>query len=593
MALISGGAGLWWGKSWHLGPVAESDSAYSQGDFIRADLLARQRLRAAPDDPQALRLAARSVARQNRDQNAIAIYSRLELKLMMAEDYFLLGRALSRTGQIDSALKSLEAARAADPDRPEMLDELAQVYSRKDFPAAVEETALRLARQPGWEARAQLLLGTSRAAQNDPAGAASALRRAFELDPNGKTVAPRPVGPLRMLLVHSLLQTGQPLEARRYLQSLPISEQSSQAAWLLSRCFIQEKAWDKAAAALKEAGSYRVENPGMLEPATYIGAAQCGTCHASIYKSVLASRHATTFSRPRDLKVLSLPEQPIPDPGDSKVLHTFQPAEGGIRVETRVGEQVFRAVARYAFGSPDHYVTLVGPDEQGRARMLRISSYHSPKGSGLDISNGLVPHPAVPVDFLGSPLIPRDGERRCLTCHTTNFHSIELEAGPESADHAIGCEACHGPGGNHPLAMEADFPESAIIGSRRSTAQTINQVCERCHRMAHAEAVTGSVDDPDWLRFQTTTMMRSRCYTESGETLHCVTCHDPHKNAETAPAFYESRCLNCHGPDKTTCPVNATKGCIECHMPNIWVQATHAFKSDHNIRVHKRLVGEK
>jgi hypothetical protein len=27
-------------------------------------------------------------------------------------------------------------------------------------------------------------------------------------------------------------------------------------------------------------------------------------------------------------------------------------------------------------------------------------------------------------------------------------------------------------------------------------------------------------------------------------------------------------------------------------MPNIWVQATHAFKSDHNIRVHKRLIGQ-
>jgi hypothetical protein len=220
--------------------------------------------------------------------------------------------------------------------------------------------------------------------------------------------------------------------------------------------------------------------------------------------------------------------------------------------------------------------------------MLRISAFHSPKGSGWDLSSGLDPHPADSAMFLGYPLIPGDGERRCLACHTTNLHSIEAKTGPEAADHAIGCEACHGPGGNHVRTREADFDDPAIVAPGHSNAQIINQVCDRCHRMAHLEEVTGSVDDPAWLRFQSTTLYRSRCYTGSGEQLHCVTCHDPHKNAETAPAFYESKCLSCHGPGKATCPVNPAKGCVECHMPSIWVQATHAFKADHNIRVHQR-----
>jgi tetratricopeptide (TPR) repeat protein len=587
--LIGGGLGLWgWESRRASGPVPQGLLAYSRGDWDQTALLARQRLKEAPNDEDALRLAARAMARQDRNQTAIATYSRLELQRMMAEDYFLLGRALSRTGQDELALKALEAARTADPDRLETLDELAQVYFRKDRPAAAEEIAERLVREPGWETRGQLLLGTCLAARNDPAGAARALRRAFALDPEGKAASPHPVGPLRMLLVRSLLRSGQPAEARRILQAIPGSGSDPESSWLLSRCFLQERAWEPAAAAIERAGSYRDQWPLEPEPAPYVGAAKCGSCHPSNYQSVLASHHATTFSRPRDPESLSLPDHRVADPADPMVSQTFEPGADGIRVETRVGDQVYRALARYAFGSPDHYVTLVGPDDRGRARMLRISSYHSPKGSGLDLTSGVPPHPRDPSDFLGNALIPGDGERRCLGCHTTNFHAIEVQAGPESADHAIGCEACHGPGGNHVLAREANLDDPAIVAPKRAGAKTINGVCARCHGLAHVENITGAVDDPAWLRFQSITMSRSRCYTQSGEALHCVTCHGPHKNAETAPAYYEAKCLSCHGSGKTPCPVNPASGCIVCHMPKTWVQSTHAFKSDHNIRVHAR-----
>ncbi len=589
-ALVAGGAALWgWQGRRTSGLVPQAHTAYSQGEWDRSASLARQRLKEAPNDEEALRLAARAMARQGRHQPAIAIYSRLELRLMSAEDYFLLGLALSRTGRDELALKALEASRTADPDRLETLDELAQVYFRRDRPAAAEEIAERLVREPGWEVRGQLLLGTCLAAHHDPAGAARALSRAFRLDPEGKAAAPQPVGPLRMLLVRSLLKSGQPAEARRMIPSSSGSDPES--AWLLSRCFLQERTRESAADALKHAGDYRDRWPLEPEPAPHVGAAKCGSCHPEIYQSVLAGHHASTFSRPRDPGALSFPDHRVTDPADPGVSQTFEPGEDGIRVETRVGDQVYRAVARYAFGSPDRYVTLVGPDDRGQPRMLRMSSYHSPRGSGLDLTSGVPPHPKEPIDFLGNALISGDGERRCLGCHTTNFHSIEAQAGPESADHAIGCEACHGPGGNHVLAREGHLDDPAIVAPKNAGARVINGVCARCHGLAHVENVTGAVDDPAWLRFQSITMSRSRCYTESGEALHCATCHDPHKNAETDPAFYESRCLSCHGSGKTPCPINPAKGCIACHMPKTWVQPTHAFKSDHNIRVHPQKPG--
>jgi len=435
------------------------------------------------------------------------------------------------------------------------------------------------------------MLGIFRTSLNDPAGAVRALRRAFELDPSGKAAAPASAAPFQKLLVRSLLQTGKPAEARLFLRSLPTWENDSEASWLMSRCFLQEKDWKHAALALKGAGSYRHDYPLDPEPAPYVGAARCALCHAAEYKAVTASRHATTFSFARQPQAVPLPDRPVPDPGDPRVSHTFRRGHDGIGVESRVGDQVFRALAVYAFGSPDHFVTLVGPDDHGQSRMVRMSYYHSPKGTGWDVSGGLDVHPAHPDEFLGRPLDHRDGERRCLSCHTTNFRAIEHQAGPESADRSIGCEACHGAGGHHVMAAEAEFSDLAIINPRQETGEAINQMCGRCHGLTHAEAVTGPEDDPGWLRFQNITLARSRCYTESGGKLNCVTCHDPHTNADTSATRNEAKCLACHATAlgaNHACPVNSSNGCIECHMPNIWVQATHSFKSDHNIRKRAR-----
>jgi tetratricopeptide (TPR) repeat protein len=564
--------------------------SYSRGDWGQAALRARQRLKEAPGDAEAVRLAARSSARRNEDQTAIAAYSRLELRLMTAEDYFLLGRALSRTGRDDLALKALEAARDADPDRLETLDELAQVYSRKDRPGAAAEIAEQLVREPGWEARAQLLLGTSRAALNDPAGAARALKRAYELDPTGKAASPHPTEPLWTLMVRSLLRTGQPGEARRYLETLSVTRTGPEFGWLLSRCLLQERAWKPAAEALDSAGSYRHDHPLEPEPAPYVGAARCAGCHRPIYEAHRSTRHGTTFGHARNPGQFPLPDRPLPDPGDPKASHTFRRVDDGIRMESRVGGRVFRALARYAFGSPDRYVTLVGRDDRSHPRELRISYYDSPKGSGWDVSTGLEPHPKDHDGFLGAVLDTHDGERRCLSCHTTNFRAIEENIGPEAADHAIGCENCHGPGGHHVLAAAAQFPDQAIVSPSREDPIVINQLCGRCHSMTDPQKFTGDPDDPGWFRFETARLEKSRCYTAGGDTLSCVTCHDPHRNAEKSAAYYEDKCLSCHGssPGKAACPVNPTRGCVECHMPRAWREQTHSFKIDHHIRIPER-----
>jgi tetratricopeptide (TPR) repeat protein len=620
--LLIGGAAILWGKT-RLFPdlIAEAGAAYSRGEWDRTGSLARRRLKAAADDPRALRLAARAAARQDHDRKAIAIYQRIAPGSHDAEDFFLLGRAWIHLGQIDKALPAYEAARERDPDHAETLAALAGLYMRTDRYQAAAEVAQRLAQPPAWEARARVILGTICSETHDSEGAARALQRWSQLDPQGRVIAPTPAATLQKLLARSWLQAGRPAEARTVLETLLRTGPAPdpEAAWLLSRCFLQQRDWKQAAAVLnQQRPPYRSEHPLDLEPAAYVGEARCAGCHPAQAETVRASRHATTFARARDLEGLPLPKDPLPDPGNPQVTHRFRHEGRSLVVETRADQKVWRAVVDYAFGSRDHFTTLVGRDDRGQSFMVRMSYYRSPRGSGWDLATGLPRQPAVEEEYLGKKMFAGDGVRRCLDCHTTNLRSILQEAGPESADHAIGCERCHGPGGHHVAAVAAGFSDLAIVNPSEASPEAVSQICARCHGTHQPDGLDLPRTDPLWLRFESLTLTWSRCYTESDGALGCTTCHDPHRNAETSAARNEAQCLSCHAPDPTTssagsststasgrranpsrgrpdatgtqvsCPVNPTTGCLECHMPRIWVEPTHSFKTDHFIRIQNR-----
>ena len=75
----------------------------------------------------------------------------------------------------------------------------------------------------------------------------------------------------------------------------------------------------------------------------------------------------------------------------------------------------------------------------------------------------------------------RDSLRRCLNCHTTNFRAALARSGPESADRGIGCERCHGPGGNHLAALELGLPDPAIGRFKTSSEARVMALCAQCH----------------------------------------------------------------------------------------------------------------
>jgi len=617
--VLLGGIGAALGRWMHPGPdqLTQARAAYAKGEWERAADLSRRLLKTKPSDPDLLRLLARASVRLNRDEMASAIYNgRLGASEMQPEDLFLVGLTIVRAGKPDLAVEVWEKSLKSAPDHPELLDHLARLSFRLQHLDQSAEAARRLATQAGWEARGFLLLGDIQAQLENPSGAVDAIRKGLELDPTAQG-APFDVAHYQKLLARSLLELGRSAEAEGPLLAVLASSGQTnvggdrEAQWLLSRVYLQQRRLADASSALKRAGTYRADNPLIPEPSPYVGAARCAPCHRDEERSYEPTRHNRTFHHGADLLKLPLPDRPLPDPDDPKVTHTFDRQGDKIQVKTKAGDRVFNTVVEYAFGTRERYITMIGRDDQHDFRALRLSYYHNAEGSGWGRTFGF---PDKVELVRGQAVVVRDGVNRCLYCHVTQSREFrdpppETGVGPEAADSGIGCERCHGPGANHITAIKVDFSDRATVNAGSATAATINTQCAQCHIVGSRAEIEMDPDNPMYVRSSGATLTFSRCYTESGGGMSCLTCHNAHRDAEKSAAFYESKCLSCHlqqpsipsvksrdgqhatappsGP-RIACSVNPTKDCLNFHMPKIPVAVLHASLTDHYIRVHDK-----
>lgn len=211
----------------------------------------------------------------------------------------------------------------------------------------------------------------------------------------------------------------------------------------------------------------------------------------------------------------------------------------------------------------------------------------------------------------------------CLVCHVGSVDVAQESSGPlKILETAIGCERCHGPGGDHvkkwknnvPVSLR-NIPDSTIVNPRRLTRERGESICAQCHLRGDATILVSGKSLRDFVPGMLLTDMRidyrlttddksmkvvghvdqmhaSRCFQQS-EELDCMTCHNMHQDATefNAREFFRSQCLECHHESSCGIPQeqrlqDGNNDCVNCHMPQVPTDIPHIAFTHHRIGIH-------
>ncbi len=259
----------------------------------------------------------------------------------------------------------------------------------------------------------------------------------------------------------------------------------------------------------------------------------------------------------------------------SQVLYTVSDAEQSIT-------EPISWVMGASFGIGETFVI----EKDGKFYQSRVSYYRQLKR--LDITLGAEgTAPTKLIDAFGR-VMDSEEKLKCFECHATNaVKGDQLTLNVMTP--GVQCERCHGPAQKHvEWATKGGSPAVLPKDLRKLSTDQVSDFCGQCHRTLADVLAMGHFDITD-LRFQPFRLTLSQCYDPKDVRISCLTCHDPHRQVDTNPVDYDSKCLACHGGRKAgakKCPV-AADHCTPCHMPKIELPGSHFQFSDHRIRIVK------
>ena len=290
-----------------------------------------------------------------------------------------------------------------------------------------------------------------------------------------------------------------------------------------------------------------IGKPGLdYTAAVYVGRDACKECHTDLHESYLGTGHAWALNKVVDGKAPGYPESEVPDPPEGYTWDDILYVIGG-----------YGWMARFV-------------DKQGMLVTGEISAttQYNFENRTLDTEAGWVSYHA--------------GEQLafdCATCHTTGY----IAEGNQDdlpglvgawVEDGVGCENCHGPGGNH-----VNSPYLVSMPIDRS-----GEMCGECHSRTAVNAIEahdGFIDH---------NQQYAEMFASKKRIMDCVDCHNPHASTlYDAKQAIKSYCETCHFDSAEYQKITDRKhaGCVDCHMPRITTSAvSDATRFSGDVRTH-------
>jgi hypothetical protein len=331
--------------------------------------------------------------------------------------------------------------------------------------------------------------------------------------------------------------------------------------------------------------------------ARYVGPATCARCHPSEAETQPSTPMAHALGSVADCTILRAHPQLTFRNGPYS--YQVERRAGGSTLTVTNGQQNISEPLLWAFGQGQAGQTYVFKHE-GSYYESRVSFYNETQS--LDLTIG---HVRSAPEFLdeaaGRPLSSIEAQE-CFGCHSTGAVSASSGFQVENLIAGVTCEACHGPGAQHVALVGAGKLENLhIFNPGKLTTGDLADFCGSCHRSWATVALMqtqGTMMGVVNVRFQPYRLALSRCFDRADPRISCLACHNPHKNDETDPVFFDVKCLACHSPSvqkpgtasaprtRVTHACRVGKRlCVSCHMPKYEIPASHFKFTDHDIRV--------
>ena len=331
-------------------------------------------------------------------------------------------------------------------------------------------------------------------------------------------------------------------------------------------------------------------------PTSYVGNQSCARCHTSIYESYARTPMAHA-SGPAAENLI---------PAD------FLHKKSGVRYRIYTeGSAVWLSFERP--GDPvatgkRQLLYSIGSGRRGRTYLFAVDDFvfESPVNwyadrHQWDMAPAYGGSREMPLNLPAYP--------NCLRCHASGMNqpldgTENRYPTPLFSQAGVSCERCHGPGAAHVQGA------AAMVNPARLPPQRRDAVCIQCHLEGNAaieragrsayDFRPGDVLD-DYVRHYILTanpasglgansqfeaLAQSKCKIKSGDSMSCISCHDPHYSPTESEraSYFRGKCLACHGAAFGLKHHPQQTDCTSCHMPSsLSMDIVHTEVTDHRI----------